>query len=182
MFIIIIITVTTIRRRDSITLQELQARLLKEFIIRRLHEEKDKDNGTYTCLNGNGMGMHYWDHIESALDPIFTDIEYLVSHPEILREETKSINDYDSVEQALNNLHRYNDGYVLEVTFIINGNITVYPILPCALDNNLSNKIRNELKYKGLPYLEDVFSSNSYYINFFEDHRTLTIIIHHLGD
>ena len=162
---------------------EIDAKLLKEFILKRLHEERDKDENTYHTLSGNNsIGMYYWDHIESALDPIFEDIFYAFKHPEVLVEEVKSINDYSTVEKALNNLYKYHDNYVMEITLIIGGNITDIPILPCALDDNLANKIRNELKYKGLPYLEGIFSSSSYYMNFFEDHRSLTIIIHGLGE
>ena len=167
---------------------EITAKLLKEFITKRLEEEKSKDKNEYWCLSGKiGYGMHYWDHVMKALDPIFEDIDYAMKHPEVfdrlLVTPTKvSINDYDTVEEALNNLYKFHDNYVIEITLIINGNITEISILPCALDDNLSNKIRNELKYKGLPYLEGVFSSKSYYMNFFEEHRSLTIIIHQLGD
>ena len=159
---------------------EITAKLLKEFIAKRLEEEKSKDKNEYWCLNGKlGYGMHYWDHIEKALDPIFEDIDYAMKHPEVLtKEDKKSINDYDTVEDALNNLYKYHNNYVIEITLIINENITDIPIMPCDLDDDLANTIRNELKYKDLPYLEKIFSSSSYYMNFFEDYRSLTIIIH----
>lgn len=168
---------------------EITAKLLKEFIIKRLEEEESKDKNEYWCLNDKiGYGMHYWNHIKQALDPIFEDIDYAMKHPEVFKKlladsAKASINDYETVEDALNNLYRYYDNYVIEIALIINKNITDIPISPCTLDENLANNIRNELKYKDLYYnIEGVFSCCSYYMDFFEDYRRLTIIVHQLGD
>lgn len=161
----------------------IDVKMLKEFILRRLNEEESKDKNEYWPLGGStGYGMHYWDWIKSAMDPIFDDIKYGLEHPEVVRSITsKSLLDYSYVEEALNHMYEYYDGYVMEITIIINSNINEFTITPCAIDENLANKIKNELKYKNIPYLEEVMSCNSYYITYFEKHRSITIIPHNIG-
>ena len=160
----------------------IDIKMLKEFVLRRLNEEESKDNGTYTTLEGNGYGTHYWDHIRCAIDPIFEDIKYGLEHPEVIKSTTaKSLLDYNTVEESLNHLHDYYEGYVMGVTIILDSNINEFTTTPCALDENLANKIRNELKYRDVPYLEDVMNCSSYYITYFEDHKSITIIPHGIG-
>ena len=161
----------------------IDLKMLKEFVLRRLNEEESKDKNEYHLLDGSGgYGMHYWDWVKRAIDPIFEDIKYGLEHPEVIRSTTaKSLLDYRSVEESLNHLYDYYEGYVMEVTIILDSDINEFTITPCALDGDLANKIRNELKYRDVPYLEEVMNCSSYYITYFEEHKIITIIPHSIG-
>lgn len=164
---------------------EINAEIIRDFLLRRIDEEIKKDNGSYTILNSDkssstSYGLMHSNYIRDAINSfLYKDLKYAfeVDNSVLYPPVEKKLNDYDSVKEAMNHIINHYGAVRIKSIVII----PYSPIKPIRYDNlNLisSRGLYDDLKYKVNKDIDWWVMNNSYYMEYHKDTYTLSIVIH----
>ena len=162
----------------------ITAEIIRDFLIKRLDEESKKDNGSYTLLsNNNNYGLIYKDFIKDAISTyLYEDLRYAfeVDNNLLFPPKEVTLNDYDFTKDALNHIVDFYGAIPIKSITIIADSSGVRSIK--TIDYNNLDIIANEnlyfdIKNKVSKNIDWWAINNSYYIKYFEDTCSVSIIV-----